>query len=50
MEVDYDELAKQLFISQNKIRKDPTSFIPKLRHWATKFRKNTLFLLNENPL
>ena len=50
MEVDYDELAKQLFISQNKIRKDPTSFIPKLKHWSTKFRKNTLFLLNENPL
>ena len=50
MEVDYDELAKQLFISQNKIRKDPTSFIPKLKHWSTKFRKNILFLLNENPL
>ena len=50
MEIDYDDLAKQLFISQNKIRREPTSFIPKLKHWATKFRKNTLFLLNENPL
>ena len=50
MEIDYDELAKQLFVSQNKIRKDPTSFLPKLKHWSTKFRKNTLFLLNENPL
>ena len=50
MEIDYDKLAKQLFVSQNKIRKDPTSFLPKLKHWSTKFRKNTLFLLNENPL
>ena len=50
MEIDYDELAKQLYISQNNIRRDPASFIPKLKNWLTKFRKNTLFLLNENPL
>ena len=50
MEVNYDELAKQLYIAQNKIRKDPTSFIPKLKNWTSKFRKNVLFLLNENPL
>ena len=50
MEVNYDELAKQLYISQNQIRKDPTSFIPKLKNWTNKFRKKTLFLLNENPL
>ena len=50
MEVDYNELEKKLFIAQNKIRKDPKSFIPKLKQWVTKFRKNTLFLINENPL
>ena len=50
MEIDYSELAKKLFIAQNKIRKDPKSFIPKLKQWVTKFRNNTLFLLNENPL
>jgi len=50
MEFDYNELTKKLFIEQNKIRKDPKSFIPKLKQWVTKFRKNTLFLLNENPL
>ena len=50
MEINYNELAKKLFIEQNKIRKDPKSFIPKLKQWITKFRKNILFLLNENPL
>ena len=50
MDVDYDSLAKELFIAQNKIRKDPLSFIPKLKHWESKFRNKTLFLLNENPL
>ena len=50
MEINYDELAKQLYITQNKIRQEPKSFIPKLKNWVTKFRKNTLFLLNENPL
>ena len=50
MEIDYIKLAKKLFIEQNKIRKDPKSFIPKLKQWITKFRKNILFLLNENPL
>ena len=50
MEIDYNELAKKLFIAQNKIRKDPKSFISKLKQWETKFRNNTLFLLNENPL
>ena len=50
MEVDYDMLAKQLLIAHNKIRTDPPSFIPKLKRWVSKFRKNILFLLNENPL
>ena len=50
MEINYDELAKQLYIAQNQIRRDPASFIPKLKNWTNKFRKKTLFLLNENPL
>ena len=50
MEVDYDTLAKHLLMVHNKIRTDPTSFIPKLKRWIPKFRNNTLFLLNENPL
>ena len=50
MEVEYDKLAKDLFISHNKIREDPKSFILKLKKWSKKFREKTLFLLNENPL
>ena len=50
MEVDYSDLAKKLYIEQNKIRKDPKSYLPKLRQWVTKFRKKTLYLINENPL
>ena len=50
MEVDYDKLAQQLFISHNKIREEPTSFIIKLKKWSKKFREKTLFLLDENPL
>ena len=50
MEVEYDKLAEQLFISHNKIREDPKSFIIKLKKWSKKFRDKTIFLLNENPL
>ena len=50
MEVEYDKLAEQLFISHNKIREDPKSFIIKLKKWSKNFRDKTLFLLNENPL
>ena len=50
MEVDYSDLAKKLYIEQNKIRKDPKSYLPKLRQRVTKFRKKTLYLINENPL
>ena len=50
MDVNYDELAEQLFILHNKIREDPKSFIIKLKRWLNKFRDKTLFLLNENPL
>ena len=50
MEVEYDKLAKDLFISHNKIREDPKSFILKLKKWSKKFRDKTLFLLDENPL
>ena len=50
MEVEYDKLAKDLFISHNKIREEPKSFILKLKKWSKKFREKTLFLLNENPL
>ena len=50
MEVEYDKLTKDLFISHNKIREDPKSFILKLKKWSKKFREKTLFLLNENPL
>lgn len=46
----YKEIAKQLFEEHNKIRRDPKSYIPKLNFWLTKFRENTLYLLNENPL
>ena len=48
--VDYNEIDKQLFILHNQIRKDPKSFISKLKNWSTKFRASTLYLLNENPL
>ena len=50
MDINYDELAEQLFILHNKIREDPKSFIIKLKRWLNKFRDKTLFLLNENPL
>ena len=50
MEVEYSQLAKDLFISHNKIREDPKSFIIKLKKWKKNFREKTLFLLNENPL
>ena len=50
MEVEYEKLAEQLFISHNKIREDPKSFIIKLKKWSKKFRDKTLFLLNENPM
>ena len=48
--IDFESLSKKLFIEQNKIRTDPKSYIPKLKSWLTKFRQNTLYLLNENPL
>lgn len=50
MEIDYEELAKNVYKSLNKIRTQPFSFIPELKLWKSKFRKERLYLLNENPL
>ena len=48
--IDYKDLSKRLFIEQNKIRKDPQSYIPKLESYFSKFQENILYLINENPL
>ena len=48
--IDYKDLSKKLFIEQNKIRKDPQSYIPKLESYLSKFQENILYLINENPL
>ena len=49
-EINFKELQNELFIYQNKLRKDPHSFIPLLEVWLTKYKENTLQLQNENPL
>ena len=48
--LDFPLISKKLFEEQNKIRTNPKSYIPKLENWLSKFRQNTLYLLNENPL
>ena len=48
--INYDKICTELFKLHNDLRKDPISFIPKLTDWLNKFRQNTLYLLNENPL
>ena len=48
--INFEERMKQIFIEHNKIRTDPKSYISKLQTWLPKFRENTLYLLNENPL
>ena len=45
-----NDLQCELLIVQNKIRKDPTSFIPILEEWLKRYRENILQLPNENPL
>ena len=48
--INYDKLCTDLFTLHNDLRKNPQSFIPKLKNWLNKFRQNTLYLFNENPL
>ena len=44
------DLQNELYVYQNKVRKDPASFIPLLKVWLTKYKENALQLQNENPL
>ena len=49
-EINFKDLQNELYVYQNKLRKDPASFIPLLEVWLTKYKENTLQLQNENPL
>ena len=44
------DLQRELFECHNKLRKEPTFFIPLLEPWLNKYRENILQLTNENPL
>ena len=49
-QINFKDLQNELFICQNKLRKDPSSFIPLLEERLKKFKENILQLKNENPL
>lgn len=48
--INFNELQNELFLYQNKLRKDPPSFIPYLEEWLKRYKENILQLPNENPL
>lgn len=48
--IDFTQKALDLFNEQNKVRKDPKSYVAKLQKWLPKFREKTLYLLSENPM
>ena len=43
-------MQSELVLYHNKIRKNPSSFIPILEKWLKKYKENYLQLQNENPL
>ncbi|MCQ2819729.1 MAG: CAP domain-containing protein [archaeon] len=51
LQFDPELKSQEIFKEHNKFRTNPKSYIPKLQSWLTKFRDNTLYLVNEkNPL
>lgn len=48
--VDYEKLAHEIFHAQNRIRKNPWSFIPLLEEKLKFFEGNTLYIPGEIPL
>ncbi len=49
-QINFNDLQSELFLCQNRLRKDPSSFIPHLEEWLKKYKENILQLKNENPL
>ena len=49
-QINFNDLQSELFLYHNKLRKEPSSFIPYLEEWLTKYKENILQLPNENPL
>ena len=49
-EINFKDLQSELVVYHNKLRKNPSSFIPILEDWLKKYKENTLQLQNENPL
>ena len=49
-QINFIDLQSELFLCQNKLRKNPSSFIPQLEELTKKFKENILQLPNENPL
>ena len=49
-QINFTDLQSELFLYHNKLRKDPSSFIPYLEEWLNKYKENILQLPKENPL
>ena len=49
-QINFNDLQSELFLYHNKLRKEPSSFIPYLEEWLTKYKENILQLPNETPL
>ena len=49
-QIDFNDLQCELLLVQNKLRKEPISFVPILEEWLKKYKENILQLPKENPL
>ena len=48
--IDYDDIADSIFEETNKVRKNPQSYIPKLKECLNNFRDKIYHRPGEDPI